>query len=366
MLRLLKAKMRHCSLQQTSKAARLALVLALVPIAIGVAQAQTETTLAVSQELTAERLRDMRSAVLERRANLGKQRGQIIDARLIKSFERALLADTDIFFDELKRPKARALRISCSEENWDACLGLAEMYEAGDGTWPDERLAFAFHIAGCFARDPSSCRQVWWNWRLEAAAGRYEGHTPYVEVIEDTCASGDGESCLRLSLGAQYGTHGFSEDQSQADRLLNIACDLGSKDACDRLPKTDAQKAEQYRTDCDTGRTFSCYLLGTVMFAGQGADKDAEAGEALVRESCVSGVSSACEWMFKTFALNTRDQITLLEQGCQSAPGKICNKASDFLKACLNTLKTMRVWRHCALWHVSRVMAFASAQSGSE
>ena len=65
MLRLLKAKMR-----QTARAALLAFVLAPVPIANGAAQAQTETTPAVSQELTYEKLHDMRGAVLERRANL--------------------------------------------------------------------------------------------------------------------------------------------------------------------------------------------------------------------------------------------------------------------------------------------------------
>ena len=327
MLRLLKAKMR-----QTARAALLGFVLAPVPIANGAAQAQTETTPAVSQELTYEKLHDMRGAVLERRANLRKQRGQIVDARLLKNFERALRADTDDLFDQAMRPHARALRISCSEKDWDACLALAEMYQVGDGTWPDEHLAFAFHIAGCSARDPASCRGVWQNWRLDAANGRYEGHSPHLEVINDTCAAGDGDSCHQLSRGRKFGINGVAKNQNEAERLLQRACMLGNQRACRDLPKTPAEQAARHQALCDIGKQFYFFLLGEAMHTCAGIKKDVEDVESIIRESCVSGSSHACQWVFETYDTSTRDRSSLLEQGCSATPGRICNEAIRLLE----------------------------------
>ena len=114
----------------------------------------------ISDDLTVERVRTLREQVLNKRMAAAQARGAAFDQRAKKDVERALRPDTDRFFDDIRRPKARALREACAAKDWSACSELGQMYHAGEGTWVDEHLAFAFFLRACFPEPVRVCRDL--------------------------------------------------------------------------------------------------------------------------------------------------------------------------------------------------------------
>ncbi|MEO1549995.1 MAG: hypothetical protein AAFR93_06135, partial [Pseudomonadota bacterium] len=301
----------------------------LLPLTAG-AQSNQVTKL---ETLTVEQVRRLREQVLETRAALVAARGAASDQRSKTDVERALHPETDLFFEVQARAKAQGLRKACVAQDWSACTTLGAMYEDGEGTWKDEHLAFAFYVTACFARDPDACVKTSWNWRIDAASGRYEGHAPYFEVITEACENDHADSCNRLATALRLGQGPFAVDTAHADRILERACRLKSKLACSRAPKTPAERAAAYSDQCASGEPLSCFLLGQKHIVGDGIERDIARGEALIRESCDRGETQACIWVIQKDKLDTSMQADLLARGCMTRPGRICNDAARLLES---------------------------------
>lgn len=278
--------------------------------------------------LTLAQLRELRRGVLAKRSAVVDAAAEATDARIMQDVERALLADADLQFDRATRPDARAMREACATEDWAACLGLARLYEEGEGTRADVELAFAIEVAACFGRDPEACISVSWDGPTEAGWKRYTGRAPYTDVITEACEKGHANSCLRLSLAFENADGILPFDNVDASNMLERACKLGSDKACERLPKTLTEQAAQFASRCALGQYFSCALLGDRLIAGNGIKADAARGEGLIRESCDNGIKRACDWVIAKDALDTIGQANLLARGCEARPGRICNDAA--------------------------------------
>lgn len=291
------------------------------------ANAQSTQSTAL-EDVTVEQVQRLRDQVLKKRAAAIEARGAAFDQRSKTDTERALRPDTDLFFEEGARDKARRLREACAAKDWHACTELGQMYEQAEGTWIDEHLAFAFYVTACFGRDTAACLEVSWNWRLDAATGRYEGQAPYADAIAQACDNGHAESCNRVSVALKHGDGAFARDEARADDMLARACQLGFVTACSQLPKTPAEEVARDALGCASGKPFHCFLLGRRLITGNGLEMDVTRGETLIRESCDQGEVLACAWVIKEDALDTTAQADLLARGCVVRPGRICNDAA--------------------------------------
>jgi TPR repeat protein len=84
-------------------------------------------------------------------------------------------------------------------------------------------------------------------------------------------------------------------DPAQASKDFSHACELGISNGCTAtLRMVQERQGSFLQSSCDGGDGESCFLLGSLSYAGQGVPKDPARAFALLNKSCSSGWWRGC------------------------------------------------------------------------
>jgi TPR repeat protein len=213
-------------------------------------------------------------------------------------------------------PKIAAVQSACDNGGWATCVGLGQLTASG-------------------------------------LAGLPKDGAKAVELYERACDREDAWGCKQAAR-AYMNACGVPQDASKAAAAAKKGCDAGDEGACwmaeragagapAAAPATGASSgtaeltADRLKLMCEDGIMDACGTLGDRLLTGQGAEKDAAAGQRLLEEACRHDEETACatlgeRWLDGTLGSDAPKGLALLERACAGAydacPGSTWPSAS--------------------------------------
>jgi len=175
-------------------------------------------------------------------------------------------------------------------------------------------------------------------WRKACSEGRESACGTWVRLMNIRCYHGSGTSCLVLGVASNENQL-IPRDQVQAGKSLAHACELGLSNGCARLLKlVDETQGSFFQSACDTGDGESCFLLGSLYYAGRGVPKDGSHAFALFERSCSSGWPRGCSGLGECYragvgtAEDNARALELFDQACRGDVASSCFSASGMYR----------------------------------
>jgi TPR repeat protein len=171
-------------------------------------------------------------------------------------------------------------------------------------------------------------------WRKACSEGRQSACNTWVRMMNIRCYHGWGPACLVLGVASNENQL-IPRDQVQAGKSLAHACELGLSSGCSRLLKLVAEtKGSFFQSACDAGDGESCFLLGSLYYAGRGVPKDGSHAFALFEQSCSTGWRRGCSGLGECYragvgtAVDNSRALELFDQACRADVASSCFSAS--------------------------------------
>ena len=175
-------------------------------------------------------------------------------------------------------------------------------------------------------------------WRKACSEGRESACGTWVRLMNIRCYHGSGTSCLVLGVASNENQL-IPRDQVQAGKSLAHACELGLSNGCARLLKlVNETKGSFFQSACDAGDGESCFLLGSLYYAGRGVPKDGSQAFALFERSCSSGWPRGCSGLGECYragvgtAEDNSRALELFDQACRADVASSCFSASTMYR----------------------------------
>jgi Sel1 repeat len=214
--------------------------------------------------------------------------------------------------------------------------------------WSPRRLNFA-HMAvwitlfagvwsaGLFgSRHPGSHSEFW---RKACEDGRRGGCQTWVRATNVACVHGSGNACNQLGLAMEGGLP-VARDATQEGKAFGRACDAKVAGACANLValvKTDGEAV--FTVPCSGGDGESCYLLGSLYYAGGGVRRDWARSAALFRQACDAGWPRGCGGLGELYkagqgvAVDQGQAIANFERACKAGIAASCYAVGGIYRA---------------------------------
>jgi TPR repeat protein len=162
--------------------------------------------------------------------------------------------------------------------------------------------------ARCTRGFPVACRDLG---RAHLGGERPRDDRLAAAYATKACEIGEASGCADLAVLAAIG-RGVPQDDKRAAALSRRACDAGSALGCSNLAVLAVEGATRFtprpeeategggrpmrllRTACDAGVPEGCLNLGTVLEAGDLANRDAPAAALALGKACDAGLALAC------------------------------------------------------------------------
>src|ERR1700683_4916588 len=131
-------------------------------------------------------------------------------------------------------------------------------------------------------------------WREACVQGRPTACQSWIREMNISCFHGSGSACMLSGAALDQGQM-LPRDAAAAGKDFAHACELGLPTGCAGLLKLVTEsKGSSFESACNHGDSESCFLLGSLYFAGQGVAKDPAQAFALLGKSCALGWSRGC------------------------------------------------------------------------
>ena len=131
-------------------------------------------------------------------------------------------------------------------------------------------------------------------WRSKCLAGNRTACQIWTHSMEVACSHGTGEACL-AAANAQNEGRIVARDPAAAGKNFSHACELGLKPGCSGILSIAAENnGSVFQAACDRGDGESCFLLGSLEFAGTGVAKNPDRAFSLLQKSCSLGWARGC------------------------------------------------------------------------
>lgn len=131
-------------------------------------------------------------------------------------------------------------------------------------------------------------------WQRACAAGKGDACETWVRSLTVNCQHGSGLACLTLGVTWNEGRW-VKRDRAEAGKNFGRACDLGMQYACPSLVALVKENGPGvFQASCDRGDGESCFLLGSLYYAGGGVPRDASSAAGLFRRACDDGWVRGC------------------------------------------------------------------------
>jgi TPR repeat protein len=131
-------------------------------------------------------------------------------------------------------------------------------------------------------------------WRKACVEGRGTACQTWIRRMNISCTHGSGSACMMSGAALNEGRM-VSRDAAAAAKDFAHACELGLSNGCGGLLRLVAESdGGVFQSACERGDGESCFLLGSLYYAGQGVPRDPNQAFALLEKSCASGWSRGC------------------------------------------------------------------------
>jgi hypothetical protein len=171
-------------------------------------------------------------------------------------------------------------------------------------------------------------------WRRACVAGRSAACDSWVQMMDTACHHGSGSACVILGK-ALYEGQLTSRDLPAAGKALAHGCELGVSAGCGGVfHMVKESQGSFFETACDKGDGESCFLLGSLYYAGSGVPKDPGRAFELFSKSCSDGWSRGCSGLAECYRAGvgtTEDDALALEnfdKACRAGVASSCFSAS--------------------------------------
>lgn len=175
-------------------------------------------------------------------------------------------------------------------------------------------------------------------WRQKCVAGNGAACKVWEQSMNISCSHGSGQSCLALATAQNEGRM-IPHDPAAAGKSFAKACELGLRDGCAgilRVATEDGGSALQ--NACDKGDAESCFLLGSLYYAGQGVAKDPAHAFQLLERSCSSGWPRGCAGLAELYRrgvgapLDEARALQEFDHACSEGVASSCFSASSMYR----------------------------------
>jgi len=180
-------------------------------------------------------------------------------------------------------------------------------------------------------------------WRKACVEGRGTACQSWTRLMNLSCYHGSGPACMMLGVALNDGRM-LPRDAPEAGKNFAHACELGLSNGCAGvLRMVGESKGSFFQSACDRGDGESCFLLGSLYYAGEGVPKDPARAFALFRQSCSSGWWRGCSGLAECYragagtAVDNARAIEGFDQACQAGIASSCFSASSMYRG-LNDL----------------------------
>jgi TPR repeat protein len=176
-------------------------------------------------------------------------------------------------------------------------------------------------------------------WRKACVEGRGTACQSWVRLMNTWCYHGSGQSCIMLGLAMNEGRM-LPRDSAEAGKDFAHACELGLRDGCaDFHTIVVESKGGFFQSACDRGDGESCFLLGSLYYAGKSIPKDPARAFALLQRSCSLGWWRGCSGLGECYragvgtAVDNAQAIEEFDKACQAGIASSCFSASSMYRA---------------------------------
>jgi hypothetical protein len=185
-------------------------------------------------------------------------------------------------------------------------------------------------------RHPGENSEFWSN---KCVAGSGTACQTWVRQMDVDCSQGAGQQCLALALAQNRGQI-LPRDANAAGKNFAHACELGLKPGCAGILGVAKENGgSAFQEACNHGDGESCFLLGSLYFAGSGVSRDPDRAFALLQRSCSLGWSRGCSGLAECYraGAGTRvDPSRALEEfnkACRGGIAPSCFSASAMYRS---------------------------------
>ncbi len=175
-------------------------------------------------------------------------------------------------------------------------------------------------------------------WRKACVEGRGTACQSWVRLMDTSCHHGSGQACMTLGIGLNEGRM-LPRDATEAAKAFAHACELGLSNGCAGFHGIVVEsKGDFFQTACDRGDGESCFLLGSLYYAGKSIPKDPVRAFALLQRSCSSGWWRGCSGLGECYragvgtAVDNVRAIEEFDKACQAGIASSCFSASSMYR----------------------------------
>lgn len=189
----------------------------------------------------------------------------------------------------------------CVDEVVNACTEFGFSASIGRGTRQDLEQGIALLERNCRGPDTYACVYLGavFNGDIDTIPADFErSNRNYARACEANQAIG----CLGLGDAHRNG-RGVGVDFNLAISSYRRACELGEIGGCEAVGEIfyfeddvydPTQAVSSFQIGCQTGRAYSCGMLGYLLLLGRGIEQDLDAAEEYMRFACAQGHAASC------------------------------------------------------------------------
>jgi Sel1 repeat-containing protein len=138
-------------------------------------------------------------------------------------------------------------------------------------------------------------------WRKACLEGHSAACQSWVRQMKIGCYHGSGPACMVLGNALNDGRM-VPADPAEAAKNFAHSCELGVSSGCANVFRLVAgSHGEVFQSACDRGDSESCFLLGSLYYAGQGVPKDPGRAFHLFQQSCTAGWWRGCSGLAECY-----------------------------------------------------------------
>ena len=178
-------------------------------------------------------------------------------------------------------------------------------------------------------------------WRRACVEGRGSACQSWVRIMKISCYHGSAQACLILGSALSRGDM-VPSDLPESAKDFAHACEQGLSNGCSGILRLVQQTQGGFlQRACDGGDGESCFLLGSLSYAGQGVPQDPARAFTLLNRSCSLGWDRGCSGLAECYRAGVgtvpdrAQALRLFDKACRGDIASGCFSAS-FLYRDLN------------------------------
>lgn len=182
-------------------------------------------------------------------------------------------------------------------------------------------------------------------WRDKCVAGNHTACKTWDRSMDISCSHGGGQACLMLGQAQSEGRI-VPHDAAAAGKNFAHACELGLSNGCAGVLRVGAENdGSAFQNACDRGDGESCFLLGSLYYAGSGVPKDPARAFSLLRRACSSGWSRGCAGLAECYRagvgtpVNNSRAVEEFDKACKGGVASSCFSAASMYRTLNDSAK---------------------------